>query len=183
MENKVILTAIVVGFFGSAVLHNMAMPPIVVAVFLSTGISSLVYRFLGGLQVNSFNLGAVKLSGSVAALIACVWFINAQLVAQTIQPVSQPVVEHLGFNDIGSQIEHFIVTEKLGEFSEPLDLDPLPFHLKTKRFGGEYSRFQLLDKSQAVIYDGAIYRRQAQVIKLGDDYYVFSVVAVNHNPG
>ena len=108
MENKVILMSIVVGFFGSAVLHFLNMPPIVVSVFLSTGIASLVYRFLGGLHVNSFNLGAVKLSGSVAALVSCIWFINVQLVAQTRVPVINTVVASPSHPTIDSRVDHWL---------------------------------------------------------------------------
>ncbi len=74
-ENMVILTALLLGFLGSIMLYYFDAKPILVAIFLGTGISSLVYRFLGGTSGNSMQIGAMKFTGTVAVLIgsACVY--------------------------------------------------------------------------------------------------------------
>lgn len=82
-ENKVILIAILTGFIGSIVLFFLKLPPIVISIFLGTGIAALVYRFLGGIDGASMVMGTIKLSGSIAALLASAYFINGELIKQT----------------------------------------------------------------------------------------------------
>jgi hypothetical protein len=57
-------------------------PPIVVSFLLSTGLAALAYRYLGGIQGASFTVGALKLTGALAALVGIAWFINGKLVSQ-----------------------------------------------------------------------------------------------------
>lgn len=82
-EDVVIIVVVGVGFVGSVIIYVLNLPSIMVAVFLATGVASLVYRFLGGIQSATFNIGPVKLAGTIAALIGCAWFINTQLDRQT----------------------------------------------------------------------------------------------------
>jgi len=81
-EDIVIVIMGVFGFLGGALLYSWHMPPIIVSVFISTGIAAMVFRFLGGLQGAGFNIGTLKLSGSIAALLGCIWFINGELSRQ-----------------------------------------------------------------------------------------------------
>lgn len=78
-EDVVIIVVVGIGFVGSVIIYGLDLPPIMVAVFLATGVASLVYRFLGGIQSATFNIGPVKLAGTIAALISCAYFIDMQL--------------------------------------------------------------------------------------------------------
>ena len=82
-KDTVLLIIILIGFLGSSFLYFLSFPPIIISVFLGTGVSAVVYRYLGGLEDSSFKFGQIKLSGSLAALIACVWFFNIHLIEQT----------------------------------------------------------------------------------------------------
>lgn len=85
LELNVVLLVVVLGFVGGAVLHWLGMPPIMVAVFLATGVASVVYGFLGGIQTATFNVGPIRFEGSIAALMGSAWFINVQLGKTTCQ--------------------------------------------------------------------------------------------------
>ncbi len=85
-EDVVLISVILIGFVGSVLIYvyELSVPPIVVAVLLGSAVAALVYRFLGGISTkDSFSLGAIKLGGSMAALISCAWFINSELTTQT----------------------------------------------------------------------------------------------------
>lgn len=83
-EDAVIVAAMIIGLIGGAFLHLVLnSPPIITAVFLSIGISSLIFRFLGGIgSDNSFKVKSIKLTGTAAVLIACSLIINNQLLVQ-----------------------------------------------------------------------------------------------------
>ncbi len=87
-ENRVILVVILTGFIGSVVLYFLKVPPIVMSIFLGSGISALVYRFLGGAAGASFVMGTLKLSGSIAVLLGSAYYINQQLERQ-LKPISK----------------------------------------------------------------------------------------------
>jgi hypothetical protein len=55
------------------------MPPVVVSIFLSAGITALVYRFLGGIQGATVSVGALKLGGTIAALVGIAFWVNGRL--------------------------------------------------------------------------------------------------------
>lgn len=108
-EDIVIITVMLIGFVGGVIICLLDILPIITAVFLATGIASLVYRFLGGIQSTTFNIGPVKLVGSIAALIGCAWFINNNMVEQ-IKTKNQNMIEqresekkHLEFKPDKSQ--------------------------------------------------------------------------------
>ena len=84
-EDIVITTAAIIGMIGATIMVMFPdkFPPILPAVFLGMGISSLVYRFLGGISENtSLTIKGVKLAGTAAAWIGCSWLINFELVKQ-----------------------------------------------------------------------------------------------------
>jgi hypothetical protein len=62
---------------GSLFLYRMEMPRIVTALFLSAGVTLLVYHFLGGIPIESeFHLGALRVGGSMAVLLGVAWWLN-----------------------------------------------------------------------------------------------------------
>lgn len=81
-EKTVIIFILIFGFLGAVILIYFDLPAIIPSIFLATGIATLVYHFLGGITVAEFNMGPVKLGGSIAALIASGWFINSELANQ-----------------------------------------------------------------------------------------------------
>jgi hypothetical protein len=80
----VITTTIGIGMLGGVVLIMLKeVPPIVVSVFLSMGMSSLVYRFLGGIDPKtSFKGKGFTLTGTFAAFMIATFFFNSLLVEQ-----------------------------------------------------------------------------------------------------
>jgi hypothetical protein len=83
-EDIVITSAVVVGILGGGVMSICLKPaPIIIGIFLGMGISSLVYRFLGGIEKsNSLTFKGIKLTGTVAVWIACALIINSELKKQ-----------------------------------------------------------------------------------------------------
>jgi hypothetical protein len=63
-------------------LYRVAAPPIMISIFLSTGIASFVYKFLGGLDAKQVTIGIVTFGGSLGALVGLAWFINGKLEEQ-----------------------------------------------------------------------------------------------------
>jgi hypothetical protein len=84
------------------------------------------------------------------------------------------------FNVIEEEARGFFVTGRLAAFSESVPLGPLPFRLSTLEFAGEYSGYRLSGPEGAALYEGRIYRRQAQIVNVGGRYYLVAVVEVNH---
>ncbi|MBN1543356.1 hypothetical protein JW992_14545 [candidate division KSB1 bacterium] len=86
LQDGVILGLLLLGFIGTLILYllDVAVPPILAAILLASAISALVYRFLGGIAPStSFAFGLFKISGTLAALIGCAYFINQALEKQT----------------------------------------------------------------------------------------------------
>lgn len=251
-KDIIILTTVNAAWFiGSGIAYVLKMPPIMVSVFLGTGIASLVYHLLGGIQGAKLYVGILKVSGPAALLLGSTFFINSYLEKQTTYDLStiftptagtwfaldkrkgipiqvkikgtkgvikEPAedifannplnvfqigntfrvvteaepnfilgnlsVEDLQklnlFNSIEKQLIDFIVTERLPPNTPNIDLDPLPLELSTKNYGGEYSRYTLMDESGKTLHDGAIYRRQAEIVGVQDRYYLVAVTEVNH---
>ena len=78
-------------------------PPIVVSFLLATGLAALTYRFLGGIEGSSFSIGALKLTGSLAALVGIALVVNSRL-TPWVQPaqiweINGSVVLGRGAND------------------------------------------------------------------------------------
>jgi hypothetical protein len=69
-DDYVIVFFALLGFVGSVVLYRTtSAPPIIIAFYLATGVAALVYRFLGGLEGSTFVWGALRLGGTLAALV------------------------------------------------------------------------------------------------------------------
>lgn len=88
-EDIVITFAVAIGIIGGGIMSLLVKaPPIIVSIFLSMGISSLVYRFLGGIkQSSSITLKGIKLTGTVAVWIGCAFLINTELTKQ-LRPIT-----------------------------------------------------------------------------------------------
>ncbi|HVP56160.1 MAG TPA: hypothetical protein VMU45_14315 [Candidatus Eisenbacteria bacterium] len=85
-EHGVIIAAIVAGFLGGVLAVLFRLPPIVISVLFVTGVVSLVYGFLGGIEGASFTVGALKLGGTMAALAGFTAMFNSVLVKQLSSP-------------------------------------------------------------------------------------------------
>lgn len=88
-DDIIVLFFALLGFVGSVVLYVTASaPPIIVSIFLASGVSSLVYRFLGGIQVAEFAWGTLRVTGTLAALVGIAVGVNKYLEVQTLALLS-----------------------------------------------------------------------------------------------
>lgn len=80
-EDIVVTSSVAIGILGGGIMSLFAkIPPIIVGIFLGMGISSLIYRFLGGIgQDNTFAVKGIKLTGTVAVWIASAFLISTEL--------------------------------------------------------------------------------------------------------
>jgi hypothetical protein len=71
-DNVVVLGFAISGFVGGLAVHVLFnAPPVIVSLFLGTGVAALVYRFLGGIPPGTTaTIGVFKFGGSLAALLA-----------------------------------------------------------------------------------------------------------------
>ncbi len=75
----------------------------------------------------------------------------------------------------------FVITDSLlRPYTPYYNLDPLPFYLSTRRYGGEYSRYALHNKKGEELYQGQIRGRGAEIIEIDGVYYFVAVTMVNH---
>jgi len=83
-EDIVVTAAVVIGILGGGIMSLFPqVKSIIIGIFLGMGISSLIYRFLGGIgKDNSFKVIGIKLTGTVAVWIACALIINNELTKQ-----------------------------------------------------------------------------------------------------
>lgn len=82
-DDVVVIVFAVVGLVGSVVLVlSTNTPQIMISFLFSTGVTSLIYRYLGGVQGTSFKVGALKLTGTVAFLVGLGLLIHIYLVDQ-----------------------------------------------------------------------------------------------------
>jgi hypothetical protein len=82
--DEVIVTVFAFLGFGGALFLPLSyrIPPILLSILVATGIAALAYRFLGGLSGNSLQVGALKLTGALAALLGIALLVNSYLVDQ-----------------------------------------------------------------------------------------------------
>lgn len=103
-EKASILIVLVIGLLGGITLVYFEQPPIISSIFIALGVSTVVYHFLGGIDSTEFNMGPIKLTGSIAALMASTWFINSNLETQ---------IEKIGEANINSRYELFNSNKRL----------------------------------------------------------------------
>lgn len=82
--DEVIVTAFAfLGFAGALFLPlKYRIPPIMLGILAATGIAALTYRFLGGVSGTSLQVGALKATGALAALLGVAIVVNSYLVPQ-----------------------------------------------------------------------------------------------------
>jgi hypothetical protein len=113
------------GVGGAVVLQIMSktVAPVIVSYLLATGLAALTYRFLGGIEGSTaLTIGALKLTGALAALVGIAMIVNNQLVNQ-VKPPSQ-----FQLWDVSGTLP-----DEAGKPIEPIDidsfaLDPSSFH-------------------------------------------------------
>lgn len=82
-DDIVVLIFALLGFAGSVALVLFTSVPAIIASFwMATGIAGLAYRYLGGIQIASFTVGALRLGGAIAALVGIALLIDACLVRE-----------------------------------------------------------------------------------------------------
>lgn len=80
LEDSVLVALIVVGLAGCSYFYFQDGGKPLSAFFASFALSCVVYRFLGGIaQGTSFGMGFLKLGGSAAFILGCIWFLNTQV--------------------------------------------------------------------------------------------------------
>ncbi|WP_299007199.1 hypothetical protein [uncultured Shewanella sp.] len=96
-EDIVVIIAIVMTLLLAPVLtvlwylkEPILVPPPIIAIFLGIAVSSILYRFLGGIHNASLTIGALRVTGSAAILIFVAWWSNDELKA--FMPVIEPKV-------------------------------------------------------------------------------------------
>jgi hypothetical protein len=95
-DDIVIVIFALLGFVGSVVLYRTkSAPPPIISFFLATGVASLVYRFLGGLEKAELVWGTLRVGGTMAALIGIAVYVNGQINAQQ-------RADDLKFKELGS---------------------------------------------------------------------------------
>ena len=79
-DDVVVIIFACIGLGGGVLLalHTNA-PPIITSFLFSTGVTALIYRFLGGIQDTSYVVGALKLGGTGACLVGIALLINPYL--------------------------------------------------------------------------------------------------------
>ena len=84
IDEVIVAAFAILGVAGSIFLPlRFTIPPLVISFLLATGLAAFVYKYLGGIAADtSFAIGAVKLGGSLAALVGIAFLINGTLVNQ-----------------------------------------------------------------------------------------------------
>ncbi|HEY2859902.1 MAG TPA: hypothetical protein VGJ21_15885 [Terracidiphilus sp.] len=109
IDEVVVASFALLGLAGGVLLPlRYPVPPITTSFLLATGLAALAYRYLGGIQGADFTVGALKLGGSLAALVGIAMLINVTL-AKQMPPIIQVY-------EVSGQ-----VVDEAGKAIEPLD--------------------------------------------------------------
>lgn len=89
-DDLVIITFAILGFAGPVILNltTNAGLPIINSILLATGVSAVVYRYLGGIQSAAFHFGNFRVAGTLAALLGTTFFVNYYLQSQSLSFIS-----------------------------------------------------------------------------------------------
>ncbi|HZR64092.1 MAG TPA: hypothetical protein VFA85_03035 [Terriglobales bacterium] len=125
MDELVVVAFAFLGVGGAVVLQVMSktIAPVIVSYLLATGLAALTYRFLGGIEgTTTFTVGALKLTGALAALVGIAFLVNQQLVSEVKPPSQFQLWEVSG-----------LLVDEHGKPVEPIDInsfsmDPPSFH-------------------------------------------------------
>lgn len=79
-------SAVIVGFAAVCLglafylrVYQEGIEPTFISIFLGIAVAAITYRYLGGAEGNSFNLAALKLSGSAALLVGVTWWVGSAM--------------------------------------------------------------------------------------------------------
>lgn len=139
-EDIVVTAAVAIGIVGGGIMSLFSkIPPIIIGIFLGMGISSLVYRFLGGItQDNSFAVKGIKLTGTVAVWIVCALIINNELAKQIpINPNQEDILQKdliLTVHDNTGKLMSGIKLYVADEFIDPQKEDQAKYVIPLKNF-------------------------------------------------
>ncbi len=76
-EDRMLVVFILVGLVGGSLFYFLKDGQPLSSIFMTFALSSILYRFLGGIgQGTKFSVGAFRLGGSAAFMIGCIFFIN-----------------------------------------------------------------------------------------------------------
>jgi len=142
-EDVVIIIACTIGLIGGVVLFYLNSPPIIVSLFLATGLSALVYRFLGGIEYAVLGIGALKLAGVGAFLIGSSYWINSYLEKQLIEIFEPSVNTWIAIDHEGNPIEVKIFGRK--SVSKP---DSVVFYDKPRQITLQNHRYLVSSKKE-----------------------------------
>lgn len=125
LDEVVVVVFAVLGVGGAVALQIMSktVAPVIVSYLMATGLAALAYRFLGGIEgTTTLTVGALKLTGALAALVGVAMLVNQQLASQVKPPSEFQLWDVTGL----------VITEA-GKPVEPIDvnsfsLDPPSFH-------------------------------------------------------
>ncbi len=100
----------------------------------------------------------------------------------TLGHISEKDLNDLGFFDDNTLS---FIPYRVAKFSASQRVDisaNLPFVIETTEFSENFTRYKLFDRhdSQALIYEGAIELRNAEIVEVNDRFYLISVIEVNH---
>ncbi len=108
IDEIVVVAFAVFGVAGAVFLPlRYNIPPIITAYLMSTGLAALAYRFLGGVQGSSLTVGALKLSGALAALVGIASLINHTLVSELPKPHEVWQVTGQVLDETGKPLSYF----------------------------------------------------------------------------
>ena len=105
-----------------------AVPALVVLVLLACSVATLLYDILGGVSEAGFNFGPIKMTGSVAVLLGCVWMFNSPFERELTQIRYENRVDQFGFDfDEHAAPSHgwFAIDESIGVPVEVAFTDPV----------------------------------------------------------
>jgi len=81
-DDLVVICFALLGFVGSVVLYRMQSSTTIISFFLATGVASVVYRFLGGIDQTQLVWGTFKVGGTLAALLGIAMYVNQEMKVQ-----------------------------------------------------------------------------------------------------
>jgi len=106
-------------------------------------------------------------------------------VEQTLGKIEAKEINSIGYhnkNKIGVQLKPYRVVSFGAAKREDVN-NNLPFLIETKGFSNNYTRFALISRDEEkVVYESAILLRGAEVVEYDDQFFLISIVQVNHNP-
>ncbi len=163
-EDIVIIVVCTLGLIGGVILFYLNSPPIIISLFLATGLSALVYRFLGGIEYAVFGIGALKLAGVGAFLIGSAFWINSYLEKQLVNIFEPGINNWIAIDYEGNPIDVKIFGSN--SVSKP---DSAIFYDKPRRINFEGNRYLISSKKKPNFILGYVENADLSAAKLFND--------------